>query len=128
MPVKTWPANLRGNDGEIYKDGSALLPPKNINRSPMADGAKSARKFTRGWSGFKGRWRFTLAEFAIFEDWVHADLKDGNLQWAFNVPLRGYDVAARFVPQDDRPYVDSPAPGANRFVDFEVEFLDRAHP
>ncbi|WP_427452166.1 hypothetical protein [Litorimonas sp. WD9-15] len=125
--VKTWPSGLRGNGGQIRKDGFEPLPPANIRRSDMEDSTKQARKFTRGWSGVKGRWRFSLSEFATFETWVRDELKDGIHKWRFNHPLRSYDVAAGFVSQSNgRAFAVSAAPGANVFVTFELEFLDRA--
>ena len=128
MALRTWPSNVRGNDGRVYKDGYVETAPDNILRSEMDDGHKSRRKFTRGWSTVSFRLRLPLAEYEIFRhNFVHLDLKDGVLPFRFNHPLRDYDVAAKFLPQNDgQAFTHSPAPGANVFVNIQLEFLDRA--
>ncbi|RKQ68940.1 hypothetical protein DES40_1716 [Litorimonas taeanensis] len=127
MTPVSWPAGLPGNQGQIRKDGFQPLPADNMRVSDMEDGAKSARKFTIGWSKHKGVWRFSLGEFAIFKAFVRDELKDGIRPFTYNPPLSSYTVAAYFVPQEGgRAYVPSPGPGANMFVNFEVRFLDRA--
>lgn len=125
MSVVRWPFGLRGNAGEVLKDGFADFPANNMLRSDMEDGVKTLRKFSRGYSKTKGTFRFTLDEFQLFRRFVRDDLNDGTKDFSFVHPLHGYAVSANFIPQEDgRPFATAPAPGRNIFVNFEIDYLD----
>ena len=115
-----FPATLPMPLAEPY----AVKPADGVVRTDMEQGpARQRREFTQVPTKIPVKWRFTDAQFAVFDAWVQWKGKAGA-EW-FVIPLRSglgvIDHVARFTKQYEAPLHS----GLYWLVSMELEVRDR---